>query len=29
MGKYHCIAIIKNKNIYTWGHGLHGQLGLN
>jgi alpha-tubulin suppressor-like RCC1 family protein len=29
MGKYHCIAISENYEAYSWGHGLHGQLGLN
>ncbi len=29
MGKYHCIAISENFEAYSWGHGLHGQLGLN
>jgi alpha-tubulin suppressor-like RCC1 family protein len=29
MGKHHCIAITTNYEAYSWGHGMHGQLGLD
>lgn len=29
MGKYHCIAINEKHEVFCWGHGVQGQLGLN
>ncbi|KAK6176559.1 hypothetical protein SNE40_014821 [Patella caerulea] len=28
-GQYHTLALLENTNVYSWGWGVHGQLGHN
>ena len=28
IGMYHVIAVTENEEAYSWGHGMHGQLGI-
>ena len=28
IGMYHVIAVTESEEAYSWGHGMHGQLGI-
>lgn len=28
IGEYHAAAVLESGEVYSWGYGLHGQLGI-